>query len=112
MEGGPLHGAAFHIVAQASELSAEEAGRAENKNPPELIQPDDFLISGGHYYVDGILCENEHIVAYRGQKDLPDPERLNPERLEEKNRLYLVYLDVWQRHLTALDDPHIRESAL
>ena len=25
---------------------------------------------------------------------------------------YLVYLDVWERHITALDDPGIRESAL
>ena len=25
---------------------------------------------------------------------------------------YLIYLDVWERHLTALDDPEIREVAL
>ena len=28
------------------------------------------------------------------------------------DRIYLVYLDVWERHLTSLDDEDIRESAL
>jgi hypothetical protein len=34
-----------------------------------------------------------------------DPAKLTAGR-------YLVYLDVWQRHITAIDDPHIREIAL
>ncbi len=103
--GGPLHRAAFHIVAAASGLTAEEALLPENLNPP-TVPAGDFLISGGHYYVDGILCENELIVLYKSQPHLPHPAALAP------GRLYLAYLDVWQRHLTALDAPHLREVAL
>src|SRR5207245_10061283 len=32
---------------------------------------DDFSISRGSYFVDGILCENEVVITYRGQHDLP-----------------------------------------
>src|SRR5207302_6805875 len=32
--------------------------------------------------------------------------------INEKHNLLLVYLNVWQRHITALDDAHIREVAL
>lgn len=81
----------------------------------------DFEISRGHYYVDGILCENEpprHCppaseappLTYRSQPDLPlredDEERL------QNGRSYLVYLDVWERHLNTLQADQIREVAL
>lgn len=32
--------------------------------------------------------------------------------LPEKQGQYIVYLDVWQRHMTSADDPLIRETAL
>jgi len=68
--------------------------------------PLDFSISRGRYYVDGILCENEHDVRYSAQPDLiPDP-------MKQADASYIVYLDVWQRHITAVDDPEIREVAL
>ena len=103
--GAPLHDAGFHIVASVSELTPEEKNLAGNQNPPAL-QPGDFLISAGRYYADGILCENELIVPFTQQPDLPDAQAI------QQSGLYLVYLDVWLRHLTALDDPLIREKAL
>ncbi|HEV2805972.1 MAG TPA: DUF6519 domain-containing protein [Chthoniobacterales bacterium] len=65
----------------------------------------DFSISAGRFYADGILCENETPVRYRSQLDFPSPPSLSAGR-------HLIYLDVWQRHITALDDPEIREVAL
>ena len=103
--GAPLYDAGFHIVASVSELTPEETNLAGNQNPPAL-QPGDFLISAGRYYADGILCENELIVSFTQQPDLPDAQPI------QQSGLYLVYLDVWLRHLTALDDPLIREKAL
>ena len=103
--GAPLHDAGFHIVASVSELTPDEKNLAGNQNPPAL-QPGDFLISAGRYYADGILCENELIVPFTQQPDLPDAQPI------QQSGLYLVYLDVWLRHLTALDDPLIREKAL
>ncbi len=86
--GGPWKTAGFGLVIDGS----AKAG--------------DFLISPGQYYVDGILCENETPVAYTAQPDLPG---VGP--VTEKG-VYLAYLDVWERHITALEDPDIREVAL
>jgi hypothetical protein len=66
----------------------------------------DFRLGPGRFYVDGILCENDEAVLFTKQPDLPGIAAL------PSGRHYLVYLDVWQRHLTALDDREIREVAL
>ena len=82
----------------------------------------DFLIQAGHYYVGGMLCEHEKATFYTGQQDdypLPDEEKIDSivKRTVDPKRLYLVYLDVWERHITYLEDgrvedPNIREVAL
>ncbi|MCL4705832.1 DUF4815 domain-containing protein [bacterium] len=70
----------------------------------------DFVIRPGHYYVDGILCENEAVgvVTYKGQAGYPflDSEIL----MENKN--YWAYLDVWERHITHVEDDSLREVAI
>ncbi len=72
----------------------------------------DLSISKGRYYVDGILCENEEDVAYMSQPHLPDPQKIQELLKKEGAKAGLVYLHVEQRHVTALDDPYIREKAL
>ncbi|HJT57487.1 MAG TPA: DUF6519 domain-containing protein [Ktedonobacteraceae bacterium] len=67
----------------------------------------DFSISRGHYYVDGILCENEQDVHFASQPYYPQVRI--PPALQHR---CLVYLDVWQRHITALEDASLREIAL
>jgi hypothetical protein len=68
-------------------------------------------IGKGHYYVDGILAENENPVDYDKQPDFPTPPDI--QKLIKKNGdVGLVYLDVWQRHITSLDNPYLREKAL
>jgi len=73
------------------------------------IIPDisDLKIKSGCIYVDGILCENpDDNLSITKQKDLPD------NNLNIAVGKYLAYLDVWPRHLTAIEDPEIREVAL
>jgi hypothetical protein len=70
------------------------------------VQGGVLVSTAGRIYVDGILCENEQQVALTGQPDLPDFT------LPDEAGLYLAYLDVWERGITALDDPRIREVAL
>lgn len=68
---------------------------------------DDFAIGRGHYYVDGILCENDRDdCTYFNQADYPLTDNQLPAMT------YLAYLDVWERHITPLEDDHIREVAL
>jgi hypothetical protein len=71
-----------------------------------------LLIGRGRYYVDGLLCENDANISYAAQPDLPGV-RSAVEILRDSNVVFgLVYLEVWTRHLTALDDAAMRESAL
>lgn len=70
------------------------------------VQAGDLLIGAGRYYVEGIVCENEQDVLITDQPDLPTFT------LPASAGLYLAYLDVWFRHITALEVPAIREVAL
>jgi predicted flap endonuclease-1-like 5' DNA nuclease len=78
----------------------------------------DFTIGWGHYYVDGILVENPRPARYN-PAEYPAPLHYGrqPDYPLEDDHLnhgtdYLVYLDVWERHLSYLEADHIREVAL
>jgi len=68
----------------------------------------DLRISNGRYYVAGILCENPIEVTYFTQDDYPIDKTKNP----LPNTPFLVYLDVWERHVTMVEVPDLREKAL
>ncbi|MBN1512856.1 MAG: right-handed parallel beta-helix repeat-containing protein [Phycisphaerae bacterium] len=81
--------------------------------PGFVISPagdNDLAISAGRIYVDGILCEMpaDKPYTYNMQPYLFKPPEIQP----VANRTDLVYLDVWERHVTALEDPALREPAL
>ena len=86
--GGPLDDAAFRVVLDLAD--------------------GDFTLTPGRYYVDGILCQNEHPVPYTSQPDRPRVDPLD----SSQAGFSIVYLDVWDRHLTWLDDRSLRETAL
>jgi hypothetical protein len=83
--GAPIHNAGFALT---------------------IDEPGILMIGAGHYYVEGILCENETKCEFINQDDLPGA------KLPTGQGDYLFYLDVWQRHITAVDDDGIREVAL
>jgi hypothetical protein len=76
----------------------------------------DFSIGGGsgnlgRAYVDGILCQLEAATTYLTQPDLPVPPPITmPSDGSDLNAV--VYLEVWQRLITALEDDILREVAL
>jgi len=90
--GAPLHNAGFAIT------SVMDGG-----SPPAA---NDLQIGKGNYYVDGILCENESDLLFTEQPDF----EATP--LPAEPGTYIFYLDVWLRHITALEDTRIREVAL
>src|SRR5207248_1894613 len=81
----------------------------------------DLTISPGRIYVEGLLCELETPATYSAQPYLPHPQFTSPssppsspphDTLNLPSGDYLVFLDAWQREITALDDKLIREVAL
>ncbi|NMG08782.1 DUF6519 domain-containing protein [Brasilonema sp. UFV-L1] len=89
--GTPKHDAGFEITITDNQLS----------------------ISKGRFYVHGILCENHEKLLYTKQPNLPNSADDIIKLLSDaKTDIGIVYLDVWQRHITALNDQRIREVAL
>ncbi|MEE9555570.1 MAG: DUF6519 domain-containing protein [candidate division Zixibacteria bacterium] len=62
--------------------------------------------------VSSLSGETNHclrrMILYSKQPDYPDAMSWNPVS-DQKD---LVYLDVWERHITTIEDPKIRETAL
>lgn len=78
-----------------------------------IIDDAKLSISPGHFYVDGILCENDKLTAISEQDDLLATEVLaGGEGKPDFTKTYLAFLQVWKYHLTALENPRIREVAL
>lgn len=73
-----------------------------------------LMISGGRYYVHGLLVENDTTCPYTGQPYafLPADDPFAKAIADKKAARYWVYLDAWERHVTALEDDRIREKAL
>ena len=86
-----------------------------------------FDIGIGRMYVDGIQVENHGLpplayqadlgemrgtalLPYNNQPYLPAPLRLQP--AAAANTTDLIYLDVWQREVTILEDPQSAKSPL
>src|SRR6185295_11106458 len=103
----------FDIIGRCG---APAPGTAFTISPPQAGAPlDAFQIAGGpgpegRYYVDGILCQLDKSVTYLTQPDFPNPPRLTFPPVGDLTAL--VYIEVWQRLITFLEDEEIREVAL
>jgi len=84
-------------------------------------KPAVLSLGPGHYYVGGILCENEHWTDYADQPDFTPVPPVNNEGGDallawlaqpSPNQAFWVYLDVWERHVSWIEDDSIREPAL
>jgi len=78
----------------------------------------EILIGPGRYYVNGLLCENPASLSYDSQPYLNAPANSSASSLISQLNasggasVLQVWLQVWQRLLTALDDPCLLEPAL
>lgn len=71
----------------------------------------DLSVTTGRMWVDGILCESRNpsgqpATRLTQQHDFPGYQT------PAADGRYLIYLDVWQQHVTALEDSELRETAL
>jgi hypothetical protein len=65
---------------------------------------DGLTLSAGRIYVGGFACELDETT--------PLEQLLTNPFVPAAGRTDLVYLDAWERHLTAVDDPELRDVAL
>lgn len=75
----------------------------------------EWQLAPGHFYVDGILCENEAPVTLSAQPYRPTPDYAvggASTGFENPPASYALYLDVWERHLSAVEAPAIDDVAL
>lgn len=103
--GGPTMNCGFQVLLKGEEAIPDDLNRTDLTH--------NFWISPGRYYVNGLLCENDGFKLYAPPDTGPGPTQsdLMTGRLEGEGP-HLVYLDVWERHVTALEDEAIREVAL
>ncbi len=93
--GAPVNDAGFNITVSGNQL----------------------LIGAGRYYVEGLMCENSTPnLGYNQQTSLVNPNPLDSTLLSQlssqSGSAIQVYLQVWQRLVTALDDSCLLEPAL
>ena len=84
------------------------------ENPGFVLTSGDnnsLLIGAGRYYVDGILVENDTECSYQTQPAYPVPDN-DPFLKPSQGNEFWLYLDVWERHVTFIEDDSIREPAL
>jgi hypothetical protein len=68
-----------------------------------------FKITKGHFYVDGILCDNTGDCTYINQPFLPPHD----DRIGEiRGKNFIAYVECWEWHLCAVQRPEFREIAL
>jgi uncharacterized protein DUF6519 len=105
------------------------AGDVGFKITNPTANPLDFEISPGTYYVDGLHCVAVK-SSYLAQQDLPGEKDLQKQMTPwkalsdeqfggssaapelESGGSRLVYLDVWERHVSAAEDPSLVDAAL
>lgn len=116
----------LHLVRRlAADLIGQHGGPGESFRldiaQDAAGRPRGLIIAAGSYYVDGWLCENAAAAAWRKfDEDTPVQPWLTDLPTPEAGT-YIAYLDVWERHVSALEadragdiaDPHaLREVAL
>ena len=71
-----------------------------------------FLFGIGRYYVVGLLCENDSYLGFAEQHGYPFSGSLSLDDIRDDTGTFLVFLDVWERHVTCNEDGDICEVAL
>lgn len=71
-----------------------------------------FLIGIGRYYVNGLLCENGNYLGFSEQDGYPFVGHMSLDDIRDETGSFLVFLDVWERHVSCSEDGDICEVAL
>lgn len=80
---------------------------------PKALSLTDWKLAPGHFYVDGILCVNENECTLATQPQAPTPDFSGGKTgFEDAPDAFALWLDVWERHLSAVEDSTLADVAL
>ena len=115
---GPSANLGFEIIGNLTDPALQNKLAPLGLDPDRLnsvkasIGESDMLIAPGRYYVDGLLVENEKPILYTEQLGYPFDDDTTLKALRGFQGGMLLYLDVWERDVTFLQDESLREVAL
>ena len=111
---GPADAMGFDLITKSpnadARIDAIEPDPARAEALKKRVADGDVVIGTGRYYVHGVLVENHRAMTYTEQSGYPFSEETALDNLQ--NKALLAYLDVWERHITYVQDDPIREVAL
>jgi hypothetical protein len=93
--------------ANGNALSTDERRRLKTS-----LRESGFLFGIGRYYVDGLLCENGSYLGFAEQQGYPFSGNLTLDDIRDETGTFMVFLDVWERHVSCNEDGDICEVAL
>jgi Family of unknown function (DUF6519) len=107
-EAGPQGACGFEMVVGITELNAlmTDLDAKEQAKITDIFNKEHVVIAPGRYYVDGCLARNTRFASFFHQAPALT---FDPATLPQQS---IAYLDVWEEHLTAIEDDAIREVAL
>lgn len=117
-----------HLRTMARDLFGPHGGPADHAGFGLALSaggnggPWTLSVGAGRYYVNGMLCESEgcdyadqpHFTPAPAGNDTPGDALRNwlEARDGDDDRRFWVYLDAWERHVTSIEHPWLREVAL
>jgi len=119
---GPVDKLGFEIVTKATwgTLSTDQRNAKLALLEPDAelrallakaLDDSALVIGHGRYYVDGLLAENDRAIRVEEQPGYPFSE-VKLDMWEDWDDDTIVYLDVWERSISHVQDDNIREVAL
>jgi len=78
-----------------------------------IANPAQWPVGAGHFYVDGILCENDATTTLAAQPYAPTPDdTADGSAFIGLKGPYAIWIDVWERHLSWVEAPSLNDPAL
>ena len=114
---GPLDALGFGILTKETadagkKIESIEPDPMRRKVLLDAINQGNVIIAPGRYYVHGILVECHRATLYTEQFAYGAGSQPKLDEIRRWESGWLAYLDVWERHITYVEDDHIREVSL
>jgi hypothetical protein len=99
---GPSDNWGFALLASDKDITALKLPADAEKNLLDRRKNEKVLVAPGRYYVDGFLAQNDSYATV-DSRVIAGIVASEP---------VVIYLDAWERQITAIEDGSIREKAL